>query len=515
MSTMNEIIKESLETIKEKHLTLTPDTYNSIFCQVAKSKGVIVEDCQKIEKLISRLDQSFQSDITRLKIQTVEELVSFLIATLNRLNPVESAKLIKSLVFMNKRVLQAVSLLHNKKAKELANSSLQRLDVTQSYQNVELIKDKWFNFINEYSSDFLKKLDSYGKVNKEDLKALVDDVLKILDKEPDDSGVYKKIAPLLVATLVPSIASSMNDELATISYELKNSPEVLATTAMQKDIEKFIKKRVELDKKEVEEKIGALDRLLDNINQKVLALMKTSQISSEDAKIIKDDLNSINFNKDSFESIQMRLITIASSLENEALNFHKKMLEHQHEMGKMQLKVKKLEEALLVAKKESNEDFLTTVASKRALDDELNRAEEAFMRYGINYSLCFIDLDKFKNINDTFGHEAGDVILKNVGKILKKFSRNVDFVGRYGGEEFLVVLPNLSLNQAVSFANKICKTIERYKFLYKKDEIKVTVSCGVSERKNNSSKDSTIEDADKMLYQAKISGRNAVMPSVG
>ena len=80
---------------------------------------------------------------------------------------------------------------------------------------------------------------------------------------------------------------------------------------------------------------------------------------------------------------------------------------------------------------------------------------------------------------------------------------------------FLVVLPNLSFNQAVSFANKICKTIERYKFLYKKDEIKVTVSCGVSERKNNSSKDSTIEDADKMLYQAKISGRNAVMPSVG
>ena len=85
----------------------------------------------------------------------------------------------------------------------------------------------------------------------------------------------------------------------------------------------------------------------------------------------------------------------------------------------MQIKVKKLDEALLDAKKESNEDFLTTVASKRALDDELNRAEEAFMRYGINYSLCFIDLDKFKNINDTFGHEAGEVILKNVGKILK------------------------------------------------------------------------------------------------
>lgn len=512
MSTMNDIIKESIEKLKAEHLTFTPDNYQEIFCKVAKEKGVVVEDCQKIEKYVARLDPSFQNEIKRLKVQTTEDLFSFFTGKLNRLNPQESAKMIQSLVLMSKRTLQALTLLHNKRARDLANSSLERLDINQNHQSIELIKDMWFNFINEYDDSFLKRFDSFGTIRKNDLKLMVDDVLKIINQEPDDTAIYRRLAPLFIATLVPSIASSMNDDLATISYELRNSPEVLASSAIQGDIREFIKKRIELDKKEVKEKINTLDKLLDEVNQRVVRLIQSSHISSQEVKVIKNDLSSINFNKDSFESIQMRLIKIASSLEDEAISLHEKMVSNQNTMSKMYNRIRKLEKALVSAKQESKEDFLTNVGTKRALMSDLDRAEEAYIRYKIDYSICFIDLDSFKNINDTYGHEAGDIILKTIGKILQKLTRKIDIVGRYGGEEFLVILPSTHLEQAIVFAEKVRESIEKFKFIYKKERIGVTVSCGISERKNHKNKEEAVEAADKMLYEAKKSGRNLVRP---
>jgi diguanylate cyclase (GGDEF)-like protein len=514
-STINEIIKESLEKLRQEHLTLTPDNYNKTFCQVAKSKGVVIEDCQKVEKYLQRLDAELQNEAKRHKIGNVDELLGFFTARLNRMNPQESTKLIHSLVLMSKRVLQAISLLHNKRARSLARASLERLDVAQTYQTTELIKEKWFNFINEYDDAFLKKLDSFGRINKDDLEATIHDIYKLLSKDDsDDTAVYKNLAPLIIATLTPSIASSMNDELATISYELRNSPEVLGSAAIQNDIKQFIKKRIALDKKEVQEKITTLDKLLDEINQKIIYLLDSTQSSSAEVKNIKQDLEKINFSQDSFESIQQKLIRIASSLEKETSALHVKMKSNQATIKKMHTRIKGLETALVEAKQESKEDYLTNVATKRALSEELKRAEEAYVRYKIDYCVCFIDLDHFKRTNDTFGHEAGDVILSTLGKLLRKYTRQVDFVGRYGGEEFLIILPNTQLDQAVTFADKVRKVIANFKFMYKKERIDVTASCGVSERKAYKSQDAVIEAADKMLYEAKEAGRNQVKPSV-
>jgi diguanylate cyclase (GGDEF)-like protein len=512
---MNEIIKESLEKIRSEHMSLTPDNYAKIFCQIAKKRGVVVEDCQKIDKYISRLDAAFTQEAKRLNINTVEELLSFFVAKLNRLNPGDSLKLIQSLVLMNKRILQAIGLLHNKRARELANASLERLDSTQNIQSIELVKDKWFDFINEYDDSFLRKLDGFGPVNKDDLQATVNDIYKLLSKENDNTAIYRNLAPLIIATLTPSIASSMNDDLATISYELRNSPEVLGSAAIQNDIKNFIKKRIDLDKKEIKEKISTLDKLLDEINQKIVHLIESSHSSSREAQAIKEDLSSINFSQDSFESIQAKLVQIASSLEFEAKTLNQKMIANQETIQRMHTRIKKLENALVSARLESKEDFLTTVSTKRALSVELKRAEEGYVRYKIDYSLCFIDLDHFKTVNDTFGHEAGDVILKTVGKILQKLTRQVDVVGRYGGEEFLVILPSTPLPQGIAFAQKVRQSIEHFKFIYKKERIPVTVSCGVSERKNHQNQEEAIQSADKMLYEAKAAGRNQVKPAVG
>jgi diguanylate cyclase (GGDEF)-like protein len=510
-STINEIIKESFEKLRAEHLTFTPENYNKIFCQVAKSRGVVVEDCQKVSKYIKKLDTPLAAEAKKINVSTIDQLLAFFVARLNRSSGGDSEQLITSLVILSKRVLQAVSLLHNKKATNLANASLDKLNLKQNLASVELIKDKWFEFVSNYDDSFLKKLDKFGKINKEDVEKMVFDINKILSKD-EDSEIYKTLAPLIVATLTPSIASSMNDDLATISYELRNSPESLASSAMKDEIKLFIKKRIELDKEEVKNKISTLDKILDDINKRIFELIDSSDISSRQVQGIKKDLTDINLSKDSFESIQEKLIHIATSLESETKGLSLKMSENQKTITKLHTRVKKLENALVVAKQESKEDFLTNVATKRALDKELKRVEDAYTRYKIDYTLCFIDIDHFKVVNDTYGHEAGDVILSTLGKILRKYVRQADFVGRYGGEEFLVLLPGIDLAQGVNFADKIRKIIESYKFIYKGERIDVKISCGVSQRGNSTSSKDAVTNADKMLYKAKEAGRNQVMP---
>ena len=512
-TTINEIIRDALELIKIEHLNLTPDNYAKVFCKVAKQKGVIVEDCQKVDKYIKKLHPKIVEDMKRFNVSTVDELLSFCVAKLNRANEGDATKMVNALVTLSKRVLQAISLLHDAKATNLANASIERLDFHQNLQSIDLVKEKWFDFISNYDDSYLKKLDAYGHITKDDLEALVRDVLKLLAKDPS-ADVYAVITPLLIASLVPSIASGMNDELAKISHELRATPEALGSQALQREIKYLISKRIELDKSEVKKKVSSLDKILDEINTKILELINSSNLSHEQVKVIKADLQSINLSQDSFESVQVKLLHIASSLESETRSLSEKMLSNQETITKLQSRISKLESALLVAKQEVKEDFLTHVATKRALFDELARVEDAFNRYKVEYTLCFIDIDHFKMVNDTYGHEAGDVILSTIGKILRKYVRQVDFVGRYGGEEFLVILPSVELLQGVHFAQKIRSIVEQFKFLYKNERINITVSCGVAQRSMHASKEDVLNGADGLLYKAKELGRNKVLPQL-
>ena len=182
-TTINEIIRDALEQIKAEHLNLTPDNYAKVFCKVAKQKGVIVEDCQKVDKYIKKLDPKIVADLKRFNVSSVDELLSFCVAKLNRANEGDATKMVNALVTLSKRVLQAISLLHDSKATNLANASLERLDFHQNIQSIDLVKEKWFDFISNYDDSYLKKLDSYGHVTKDDLELMVRDILKLLNKD--------------------------------------------------------------------------------------------------------------------------------------------------------------------------------------------------------------------------------------------------------------------------------------------------------------------------------------------
>ena len=130
-------------------------------------------------------------------------------------------------------------------------------------------------------------------------------------------------------------------------------------------------------------------------------------------------------------------------------------------------------------------------------------------RYKSFFSILLIDLDYFKKINDTYGHLIGDEILKNIAKILKYVLRNVDHIGRFGGEEFIVILPNTNLKNAVLVAEKVREAIANFKHNIEEQIIQATVSIGIASYNSlDDDANQIIKRADQALYTAKSSGRN-------
>ncbi len=156
----------------------------------------------------------------------------------------------------------------------------------------------------------------------------------------------------------------------------------------------------------------------------------------------------------------------------------------------------------------SKTDFLTKLYNReeiqRVLEIEINRTN----RYNTNFSILFIDIDKFKTINDTFGHNVGDDVLVELSKILKDNSRKTDTIGRWGGEEFIIVCTQTDIKEAFDFADHLRKIIENHKFPTVKQ---VTISCGVAQYEKDDTSSKIISKADAALYIAKEEGRNRVI----
>ena len=157
-------------------------------------------------------------------------------------------------------------------------------------------------------------------------------------------------------------------------------------------------------------------------------------------------------------------------------------------------------------------DGLTELYNHRYFQEQMLMMVENAKRYDREFSLIILDIDFFKKFNDTFGHQAGDAVLRQVAHTLKKNVRATDIVCRYGGEEMSIILPNTPKDEASSTAQKICERVANNKYKLSNDkEGHVTISLGVATYPHDGSTPSEIiEAADKRLYSAKNNGRNRV-----
>ncbi|WOE70318.1 GGDEF domain-containing protein [Hydrogenimonas thermophila] len=508
--TIQDIIRKTLQQIKQRNLTLTPDVYSEYFCQEAKRAKVIVEDCQKFEKFVNQLPSDIKKMVKKRDVQNVDQLVRLLAAELTRTDAKKSGEIIQAYVLLTKRLLQVIELLHDRTASKMAKVDRDKIASFLDKVEIDAIRDHWNNFVIDYDDSFLDRLDIYCKVDKSDLEAMVDAIIECIKSKKSDISL-QEVAQIVIASMTPSIASGMDDELATISNQIRSNPELLTSKAMIDDLKYMIQKRIELDKKAVVKQITELDSVIEHISSTLVNVINWGDNNHKAIRAIQGELGSIDLKADSFEVIHAKLIAIANSLESETKNLNEEMHNSHEEVNALRKRVKILEEALRKERKRSTTDPLTNLPNRRAIDDFISKQESAYKRYGDNYAVVLFDIDHFKSVNDTYGHDAGDVILASFGKLLRRYSRDLDFVGRWGGEEFLVVLPKTDKKGALQFAEKLREIVKKSKFMYKDTRIPITVSGGVADRASHSSIESMLKQADENLYKAKKGGRNKVV----
>lgn len=179
------------------------------------------------------------------------------------------------------------------------------------------------------------------------------------------------------------------------------------------------------------------------------------------------------------------------------------------EVNSMQLKMESEQERL---EDEASYDPLTHFLNRRSMDERLNHTHRNAIINDVPYSLIMADIDHFKIVNDTYGHDCGDFVLQNISKIISAQIRAKDSACRWGGEEFLILV-NDAPEIAVEVANRIRAAIEDFEFYYEGKSIHVTITLGVSGYYSSAKVKTLIEIADKRLYKGKENGRNQVVSS--
>jgi diguanylate cyclase (GGDEF)-like protein len=170
-----------------------------------------------------------------------------------------------------------------------------------------------------------------------------------------------------------------------------------------------------------------------------------------------------------------------------------------------------LKELNLTLQRASLTDTLTGIANRRAMLERLKAEANRTQRGGKPFSVLMLDLDHFKKINDTHGHEAGDLVIMAVAQTLENNLRNFDFCARWGGEEFLVLLTSTGVKTATRVAEKLRQAVAAHEVTYEGKRIPISFSGGIALHKAGDNVNDTLRDADRALYVAKTQGRDRVV----
>ena len=287
-----------------------------------------------------------------------------------------------------------------------------------------------------------------------------------------------------------------------------------------------IRGRVERERLELEKFLGQLTERLTHIEG---ALETTDNSTNEvfanrrklDAEIEEQTRDMESRARDATDLgmlkalVQERVDTIRERMEKHQ-TVEQQLIEHkEREMASLMKKIQAMEEETETLRNQVREerrqaftDALTGLPNRFAYEERLEQEYERWKRYGSPLSIVIVDVDRFKRINDTYGHQAGDKALRIIARELSLATRKTDFIGRYGGEEIVILMPETTAEAAMNAAEKLRQRIENCGFHFREKKVTITVSCGLSEYREGDTPESAFERADQALYEAKKRGRN-------
>lgn len=330
----------------------------------------------------------------------------------------------------------------------------------------------------------------------------------------------------LLAQLV--IPSRFNEQLDSLRHKLMSKLNWYELVPLLEQVSNLVIDALGDGQEEFENFLQGLDQRLETIQQLVNNASQ-GQVNRSEARTVfegmlegqVDEIRSVVNNKHDLgelgHSITQHLGIIIQAMHDFSSEEHQREDELKQQLGDMQLRLDEMEKlaqsaqhAIEEQRKKAMHDSLTGLPNRESYQQRLDQEVQRFQRYGGKLSLMVCDVDLFKRINDTYGHLAGDKVLKIIAKSLQKNLRSSDFIARFGGEEFVALMPETSTDEALIVAEKLRKKIEESPFNFKKEPVQITVSFGISEIVEGESIDEVFNRADKALYKAKESGRNQV-----
>ncbi len=325
----------------------------------------------------------------------------------------------------------------------------------------------------------------------------------------------------------------LEDSVKTKAEELKNNfsngvsteqlPDALQAIA---ELIREMQQNVQQEQKEFESFLKSLTGRLEEVDQYLQNNLQEHQASYQSGvelddavkvqvKGIGDSVSGLSTLEEVENVVQSHLDKIVTHLNQHRAEEDLRVARIKEQNEVLSSRLKKLESQSSELRKQVLEsqnkaliDSLTQLPNRMAYEQRMQQEYARWKRYNNILLIMVWDIDFFKHVNDRYGHQAGDKVLKVVAQVLHKNLRETDFVARFGGEEFVSLMPETTLGGGYKVAEKIREIIEKLEFHYRGDNVKVTISCGISLFVENDTPDSAFSRADKALYQAKEQGRN-------
>lgn len=354
---------------------------------------------------------------------------------------------------------------------------------------------------------------------------------QIVQLDPDQEGDVEcdfrdALVQLLERLAMPASFEARVDSL---KERLEDHSAPLETDTVMCDMAELVAEmRVELqrEKSELEEFLQQLSSRLQAIDSVVVGAEDARQASFENGRALGDKVHEqvqgIRSRVAEAEEMEQLKLAVQVSVETIIAHVEQHRTVEDERNQAAQREVQLLRTRLAELEKESAElrskvhrernqaltDALTGIPNRLAWDERISQEYARWKRFGTPLALLVWDVDKFKQVNDEYGHKAGDKVLKVIAGLLEDNIRETDFLARYGGEEFVLLMTGAATTDVAAVAEKLRHAIEDCGFHYKGQQVPVTISCGMTLFRPGDTVEAAFERADKALYRAKELGRN-------
>lgn len=331
---------------------------------------------------------------------------------------------------------------------------------------------------------------------------------------------------LLERLAVPAELHAEAEAIKTALGSAKDEEELGAILGRIADLVATMRSRVQSERAEVETFLKQLTNNLQELDMSLRGAVVAHRETVEDGRApnaevqvqmqgIEDSVRWAQNLEHLKQAVQERIDTVRRHMEVFRRTEDERIERAEREVAQLNARLRTLEsetEALRGRlQRERNQaliDPLTEIANRLAYNERIAQEWARWKRYRSPLAFSVWDVDHFKRINDTYGHQAGDKVLRVVAKLLSTQVRETDFVARYGGEEFVILLPETDLPRARVVAEKIRAAVQACEFHYRGERVLITISCGLAQFRGQDDPDAVFARADAALYRAKAAGRN-------